>query len=206
MNDIIINITLLLGLRIAPPEAPISGFMFGKGVYFADMFSKSANYCCASEACKSGVMLLCEVCMLYSPSWYYMLKTYSWKLCSLSLFWFIGCVIYLLTSIIHSQFQEFGLFASPPFNFKLFTDIIIFLMLVLTYISQVALGEMNELLYGDFGADNLPNGKLRSVSHTIISKYFSWTCGINFLLVNGSIHSSRYTRRCTQPHSFVKLA
>ncbi|KAF2950054.1 hypothetical protein DAI22_01g163300 [Oryza sativa Japonica Group] len=72
------------GLRIAPPEAPISGFMFGKGVYFADMFSKSANYCCASEACKSGVMLLCEV----------------------------------------------------------------------------ALGEMNELLYGDFGADNLPNGKL----------------------------------------------
>uniref|UniRef100_I1QKK2 Poly [ADP-ribose] polymerase n=1 Tax=Oryza glaberrima TaxID=4538 RepID=I1QKK2_ORYGL len=72
------------GLRIAPPEAPISGFMFGKGVYFADMFSKSANYCCASEACKSGVLLLCEV----------------------------------------------------------------------------ALGEMNELLYGDFGADNLPNGKL----------------------------------------------
>jgi hypothetical protein len=28
------------GLRIAPPEAPVSGYMFGKGVYFADMFSK----------------------------------------------------------------------------------------------------------------------------------------------------------------------
>jgi poly [ADP-ribose] polymerase len=26
------------GLRIAPPEAPTTGFMFGKGVYFADMF------------------------------------------------------------------------------------------------------------------------------------------------------------------------
>jgi hypothetical protein len=25
------------GLRIAPPEAPVSGYMFGKGVYFADV-------------------------------------------------------------------------------------------------------------------------------------------------------------------------
>lgn len=33
------------GLRIAPPEAPVTGYMFGKGVYFADMSSKSANYC-----------------------------------------------------------------------------------------------------------------------------------------------------------------
>ncbi|KAI0933069.1 hypothetical protein AcW1_000001 [Taiwanofungus camphoratus] len=28
------------GLRIAPPEAPVTGYMFGKGVYFADMMSK----------------------------------------------------------------------------------------------------------------------------------------------------------------------
>ena len=33
------------GLKIAPPEAPSTGYMFGKGVYFADMSSKSANYC-----------------------------------------------------------------------------------------------------------------------------------------------------------------
>ena len=33
------------GLRIAPPEAPVTGYMFGKGVYFADMFSKSLAYC-----------------------------------------------------------------------------------------------------------------------------------------------------------------
>jgi hypothetical protein len=52
------------GLRIAPPEAPVTGYMFGKGVYFADMFSKSANYCYASEASRSGVLLLCEVCSL----------------------------------------------------------------------------------------------------------------------------------------------
>jgi len=29
------------GLRIAPPEAPATGYMFGKGIYFADMFKKS---------------------------------------------------------------------------------------------------------------------------------------------------------------------
>lgn len=32
------------GLRVAPPEAPKTGYMFGKGVYFADMFQKSINY------------------------------------------------------------------------------------------------------------------------------------------------------------------
>ena len=32
------------GLRIAPPEAPVTGYMFGKGVYFADMFAKSFPY------------------------------------------------------------------------------------------------------------------------------------------------------------------
>ncbi|CAO2203462.1 unnamed protein product [Urochloa humidicola] len=42
------------GLRIAPS---------GKGVNFADMFSKSAKYCCASEASSSGVLLLCEVAL-----------------------------------------------------------------------------------------------------------------------------------------------
>ena len=29
------------GMRIAPPEAPSSGFLFGKGVYFADLIGKS---------------------------------------------------------------------------------------------------------------------------------------------------------------------
>ncbi|KAJ8749589.1 hypothetical protein K2173_026238 [Erythroxylum novogranatense] len=51
------------GLRIAPPEAPVTGYMFGKGVYFADMFSKSANYCYASNAAPAGVLLLCEVAL-----------------------------------------------------------------------------------------------------------------------------------------------
>ena len=35
--------------------------MFGKGVYFADMVSKSANYCRTSKSDPTGLMLLCEV-------------------------------------------------------------------------------------------------------------------------------------------------
>ncbi|RHN81103.1 putative NAD(+) ADP-ribosyltransferase transcription regulator SAP family [Medicago truncatula] len=51
------------GLRIAPPEAPVTGYMFGKGVYFADMFSKSANYCYPTSTSADGVLLLCEVAL-----------------------------------------------------------------------------------------------------------------------------------------------
>ncbi|KZT52784.1 PARP-domain-containing protein [Calocera cornea HHB12733] len=49
------------GLRIAPPEAPVSGYMFGKGVYFADMMSKSAGYCHSHLSDRTGLLLLCEV-------------------------------------------------------------------------------------------------------------------------------------------------
>ncbi|KAG5715912.1 Poly [ADP-ribose] polymerase 2-A [Termitomyces sp. T112] len=49
------------GLRIAPPEAPVTGYMFGKGVYFADMMSKSAGYCYAHLSNNTGLLLLCEV-------------------------------------------------------------------------------------------------------------------------------------------------
>lgn len=48
------------GLRIAPPEAPVSGYMFGKGIYLADMASKSANYCCAGISNGHALLLLCE--------------------------------------------------------------------------------------------------------------------------------------------------
>lgn len=51
------------GLKIAPPEAPSTGYMFGKGVYFADMVSKSANYCVTSSANPTGLLLLCEVAL-----------------------------------------------------------------------------------------------------------------------------------------------
>ena len=46
---------------IAPPEAPVSGYMFGKGVYFADIASKSVGYCWTSSSDGFGLMLLCNV-------------------------------------------------------------------------------------------------------------------------------------------------
>ena len=51
------------GLRIAPPEAPCTGYMFGKGVYFADSSSKSANYCHCAPSNPEGLMLLCEAAL-----------------------------------------------------------------------------------------------------------------------------------------------
>ena len=44
------------GLRIAPADAPVTGYMFGKGVYFADCASKSANYCHASNEQPYGLL------------------------------------------------------------------------------------------------------------------------------------------------------
>ncbi|GAB2282278.1 Poly [ADP-ribose] polymerase 1 [Dionaea muscipula] len=51
------------GLRIAPAEAPATGYMFGKGVYFADLVSKSAQYCYTDQSNPVGLMLLSEVAL-----------------------------------------------------------------------------------------------------------------------------------------------
>jgi poly [ADP-ribose] polymerase len=37
--------------------------MFGKGVYFADMVSKSANYCFTTRENNVSCLLLCEVAL-----------------------------------------------------------------------------------------------------------------------------------------------
>jgi poly [ADP-ribose] polymerase len=37
--------------------------MFGKGVYFADMVTKSANYCFTNPSNNTGLMMLCEVAL-----------------------------------------------------------------------------------------------------------------------------------------------
>ncbi|KAI9842327.1 MAG: Poly [ADP-ribose] polymerase 1 [Sclerophora amabilis] len=49
------------GLRIAPPEAPSTGKMFGNGVYLADVSSKSAGYCASISSGNVGLLLLCVV-------------------------------------------------------------------------------------------------------------------------------------------------
>jgi poly [ADP-ribose] polymerase 1 len=41
----------------------VTGYMFGKGIYFADMCSKSANYCFTSHQDPVGFMLLSEVAL-----------------------------------------------------------------------------------------------------------------------------------------------
>jgi poly [ADP-ribose] polymerase len=53
---------LACGLKIAPPEAPHTGYMFGKGIYTADCFSKAANYCFITDTRqRTGLVVLCEV-------------------------------------------------------------------------------------------------------------------------------------------------
>ncbi|KAM3940243.1 poly [ADP-ribose] polymerase 2-like isoform 3-T3 [Leptodactylus fuscus] len=51
------------GLRVAPKEAPVTGYMFGKGIYFADVSSKSANYCFTTRDKNVGIILLSEVAL-----------------------------------------------------------------------------------------------------------------------------------------------
>jgi len=46
------------GLRIAPPSAPKTGYLYGKGIYFADMLAKSLPYCN-----NSGLLILSEVAL-----------------------------------------------------------------------------------------------------------------------------------------------
>jgi len=48
------------GLRIAPKEAPATGYMYDKGIYLADMSSKSANYCYSYMSDGTALLLLCE--------------------------------------------------------------------------------------------------------------------------------------------------
>ncbi|KAL0212220.1 hypothetical protein RCL1_005846 [Eukaryota sp. TZLM3-RCL] len=51
------------GLRIAPPNVPTTGYMFGKGIYLANMSTKSANYCHpqrTEDGNMEGTLYLCE--------------------------------------------------------------------------------------------------------------------------------------------------
>lgn len=50
-------------LQLAPAEAPKTGYMFGKGIYFADLVSKSAQYIYPSEEQPQGLLMLCEVAL-----------------------------------------------------------------------------------------------------------------------------------------------
>lgn len=51
------------GLKVAPKQAPASGYMFGKGIYLADVCSKAARYCHATPESPEGLLMLCEVAL-----------------------------------------------------------------------------------------------------------------------------------------------
>ena len=51
------------GLRVAPPDAPSSGYMFGKGIYFTNVPTKAAQYCNCTKDQDEGLLLLCEVAL-----------------------------------------------------------------------------------------------------------------------------------------------
>lgn len=64
------------GLRIAPSDAPSTGYMFGKGIYFTDVVSKAAGYCHASSENNEGLLVLCEVAL---GNMYQVFKTKGFK-------------------------------------------------------------------------------------------------------------------------------
>jgi len=51
------------GIRIAPPEAPVTGYFLGKGAYFADMVSVSGQYLRTTKENPTGLMLLCDTAL-----------------------------------------------------------------------------------------------------------------------------------------------
>ncbi len=55
------------GLKIAPPEAPSTGYLFGKGIYLADEYIKSINYCDSfynkNDKKSYSYILLCEAAL-----------------------------------------------------------------------------------------------------------------------------------------------
>lgn len=51
------------GLLVAPKGATITAHNFGKGIYFADFFAKSAQYTSPYRSNQTCLMLLCEVAL-----------------------------------------------------------------------------------------------------------------------------------------------
>jgi len=51
------------GLKIAPPDVPIAGAMFGRGIYFADCFAKSLGYTRYEGSMNIATFVLCQVAL-----------------------------------------------------------------------------------------------------------------------------------------------
>lgn len=51
------------GLKVPGAEVPVTGFAFGKGIYFTDCSSKAAEYCHATQSNNTVLLLVCEVAL-----------------------------------------------------------------------------------------------------------------------------------------------
>ena len=51
------------GLRIAPAEAPVTGYFLGKGIYFGNMVAVSGQYCRATKEHPTAYLLLSDVAL-----------------------------------------------------------------------------------------------------------------------------------------------
>lgn len=58
------------GLKTVPPGNLATGTTFGKGIYFADVFEKSANFCYAHDSNNTAILLLCVVALGNSQPYY----------------------------------------------------------------------------------------------------------------------------------------
>ena len=54
---------LLNGFKILPPESPMIGYLFGKGIHFYDLSNKAIKECYASSRNNEIILLLCQVTM-----------------------------------------------------------------------------------------------------------------------------------------------
>ncbi|XP_044587660.1 poly [ADP-ribose] polymerase 1-like [Cotesia glomerata] len=58
-----ISSILLKGLRVPKKSASSTSHMLGRGIYFADVVSKSANYCRVKGQNSTALLMLCEVAL-----------------------------------------------------------------------------------------------------------------------------------------------
>ncbi|CAD5234119.1 unnamed protein product [Bursaphelenchus xylophilus] len=56
------NAILKCSLKKPPKQAPVSGHLFGKGIYFADCSTKAAQYCCCKRG-ETGYLMICQVAL-----------------------------------------------------------------------------------------------------------------------------------------------
>ncbi|VDK46679.1 unnamed protein product [Taenia asiatica] len=139
------------GLKIAPPEAPSTGYMFGKGVYFADCASKSANYTYPTSREKVGIMALCEVCDDSSLLDLYRVvgtcHNYGRQVRSFVYAGVIPCQIFIKL-LVWLAMKKAGSVRRTEFWTASVWPLF-----------QVSLGEINPLMNADYNANQLPKGK-----------------------------------------------